>query len=102
MEIKEREFKIISVWARSEHQEGSCFDFCQRLACFGFGSGHHGTLRHRAASGPGGPKQGEPGSRGVVNSISTPCSFWEIVQVPLLCLSSLEKKNPITGSPRPG
>lgn len=51
MEIKEEEFKIISVWARSEHREGWCFVFCQPLACFGFGDGHRGTLQHR----PGGP-----------------------------------------------
>lgn len=58
MELKEEEFKIISVWARSEHQEGSCFVFCQRLACFGFGAGHHGALQHR----PGGPiKEGPRG-----------------------------------------
>lgn len=55
MEIKEEEFKIISVWARSENQEGSRCDFCQHLACFGFGDGHRGTLQHQ----PGGPTKEE-------------------------------------------
>ena len=51
MEIKKEEFKIVSVWARSEHREGSCFDSCQHFACFGFGDGHRRTLQHR----PGAP-----------------------------------------------
>lgn len=66
MAIKEKEFKIISVWARREHQEGRCLDFCQRLACCGFGDGHHGALLHR----PGGPIKESPLTRvWLVNSI---------------------------------
>lgn len=83
MEIKEEEFKIISVWARSEHREGSCCDFCQRLACVGFGDGHRGALQHR----PGGPTKEEGPSGRRVHSYTARKrrhrhrSSWGIVQI---------------------